>query len=61
MLTLLPRLHAHATAAPITQGVANAAVVKGAEAYYRNMFFGGEITWNLRDRHFLVRRSRMRL
>ncbi|KAL4422753.1 hypothetical protein ABPG75_008950 [Micractinium tetrahymenae] len=31
----------------------NAAVVKGAEMYYRNMFFGDELTWNLRDTHFL--------
>ncbi|KAI3430472.1 hypothetical protein D9Q98_005067 [Chlorella vulgaris] len=31
----------------------NAAVVKGAEAYYANMFFGEELTWNLRDHHFL--------
>ena len=23
----------------------NAAVVRGAEAYYRNLFFGDEITW----------------
>ncbi|PSC73112.1 erythromycin esterase [Micractinium conductrix] len=30
----------------------NAAVVTGAEAYYRNMFFGEDLTWNLRDRHF---------
>ncbi|EFN51233.1 hypothetical protein CHLNCDRAFT_141245 [Chlorella variabilis] len=31
----------------------NAAVVKGAEGYYRNLFFGEELTWNLRDAHFL--------
>jgi erythromycin esterase-like protein len=30
----------------------NAACVSGAEAYYRNMFFGDELTWNLRDTHF---------
>jgi erythromycin esterase-like protein len=30
----------------------NAAVVQDAEAYYRNMFFGEELTWNLRDTHF---------
>ncbi|KAL4530470.1 hypothetical protein Ndes2526B_g02177 [Nannochloris sp. 'desiccata'] len=30
----------------------NAACVSGAEAYYRNMFFGEELTWNLRDTHF---------
>ncbi|EFJ50181.1 hypothetical protein VOLCADRAFT_89045 [Volvox carteri f. nagariensis] len=31
---------------------ANAMVVSGAEAYYRNMFTRDEITWNLRDTHF---------
>jgi erythromycin esterase-like protein len=31
----------------------NAAVVSGAEQYYRNMFFGDELTWNIRDSHFL--------
>jgi erythromycin esterase-like protein len=30
----------------------NAACVAGAESYYRNMFFGDELTWNLRDTHF---------
>jgi len=30
----------------------NAACVSGAEQYYRNMFFGDELTWNLRDTHF---------
>jgi erythromycin esterase-like protein len=29
----------------------NAAVVRGAEAYYRTLFTGEESTWNLRDRH----------
>jgi erythromycin esterase-like protein len=29
----------------------NAAVVAGAERYYRAMFRGGENTWNLRDTH----------
>ncbi|KAG2436740.1 hypothetical protein HXX76_006264 [Chlamydomonas incerta] len=33
---------------------ANALVVAGAEAYYRNMFSRDEVTWNLRDRHFLA-------
>ncbi len=32
---------------------ANALAVAGAESYYRNMFFGDELTWNLRDGHFL--------
>eukprot|EP00879_Flechtneria_rotunda_P016164 GHRR01016908.1.p1 GENE.GHRR01016908.1~~GHRR01016908.1.p1 ORF type:complete len:552 (+),score=121.36 GHRR01016908.1:227-1657(+) len=32
---------------------ANAMAVKGAEAYYRNMFTRDEVTWNLRDSHFL--------
>lgn len=27
----------------------NAALVKDAENYYRNMFAGGEVTWNIRD------------
>ncbi|GAB4820204.1 hypothetical protein N2152v2_007250 [Parachlorella kessleri] len=35
------------------QARCNASVVKGAELYYRSMFFGDELTWNLRDRHFL--------
>ena len=30
----------------------NAAVVSGAESYYRNLYFGDELTWNLRDTHF---------
>lgn len=34
------------------QAACNAAVVAGAEEYYRNMFFGDELTWNLRDTHF---------
>lgn len=34
------------------QAKANAAVVQGAEVYYRNMFFSEESTWNLRDTHF---------
>jgi erythromycin esterase-like protein len=29
----------------------NARVVKNAEQYYRNMFGGGVVSWNLRDRH----------
>jgi len=29
----------------------NAAVVKDAEAYYRNTYSGGSTTWNLRDKH----------
>lgn len=29
----------------------NAAVVRGAEAYYRTMIRGGGASWNLRDRH----------
>ncbi|KAG2489157.1 hypothetical protein HYH03_012383 [Edaphochlamys debaryana] len=33
---------------------ANAIVVAGAEAYYRNMFTREEATWNLRDAHFLA-------
>ena len=37
----------------------NAAVVHGAEKYYRNMFFGDELTWNLRDTHFLSTVSRI--
>jgi erythromycin esterase-like protein len=32
---------------------ANALAVAGAESYYRSMFFGDELTWNLRDSHFL--------
>lgn len=35
------------------QARCNADVVAGAEAYYRQMFFGDELTWNLRDQHFL--------
>src|SRR4051812_11819392 len=31
----------------------NARVVKNAEAYYRNMFAGRVLTWNLRDDHML--------
>lgn len=31
---------------------ANAAVVRGAEEYYRNIYFSEESTWNLRDEHF---------
>lgn len=30
----------------------NAWVVAGAENYYRQMFFGDELTWNIRDTHF---------
>jgi erythromycin esterase-like protein len=33
--------------------VVNAEVVKGAENYYRNMFFREELTWNIRDTHML--------
>lgn len=29
----------------------NAAVVRDAERYYRAMYYGGEESWNLRDRH----------
>ncbi|MGZ5092462.1 MAG: erythromycin esterase family protein [Burkholderiales bacterium] len=29
----------------------NARLVKNAEAYYRSMFLGNELSWNLRDRH----------
>lgn len=32
---------------------ANAQVVQSAETYYRNMFFGKQDTWNLRDSAFL--------
>ena len=32
---------------------ANARVVAGAEAYYRNMFSKDDITWNIRDSHFM--------
>jgi erythromycin esterase-like protein len=31
--------------------VANARVVKGAEEYYRSMFFAEDLTWNVRDTH----------
>lgn len=31
---------------------ANAAVVRGAEKYYRYIYFSEESTWNLRDEHF---------
>ncbi len=37
----------------------NAACVAGAESYYRNMFFGDELTWNLRDTHFADTVSRI--
>jgi erythromycin esterase-like protein len=29
----------------------NAKIVHEAEKYYRHMFEGGEITWNIRDTH----------
>lgn len=29
----------------------NAALVAGAEGYYRAMYYGGDASWNLRDRH----------
>jgi hypothetical protein len=29
----------------------NAKIVREAEKYYRHMFEGGEITWNIRDTH----------
>lgn len=35
------------------QAKANAAVVANAESYYRQMMFGDELTWNIRDRAFL--------
>lgn len=41
------------------QAAANAAVVAGAEEYYRSMFFGDELTWNLRDSHFADTVSRI--
>src|SRR5690606_16531121 len=31
--------------------VRNAALIKGAEHYYRSMYFGPHESWNLRDRH----------
>jgi erythromycin esterase-like protein len=31
----------------------NAKIVKDAERYYRHMFEGGEITWNIRDIHMV--------
>ncbi|CAF0823269.1 unnamed protein product [Didymodactylos carnosus] len=31
----------------------NAKIVKEAEKYYRHMFEGGEITWNIRDTHMV--------
>jgi len=31
--------------------VENAKIVREAEKYYRHMFEGGEITWNIRDTH----------
>jgi erythromycin esterase-like protein len=31
----------------------NAQVVRDAEAYYRAMFRGGAVSWNLRDRHMM--------
>eukprot|EP00887_Chlorella_sp_A99_P007234 scaffold2.g7234.t1 len=61
--TLLELLRREAEYAPRLDGLlgeelafqakANAAVVKGAEGYYRNMFFGSDTTWNIRDSHFL--------
>ena len=32
----------------------NARVVRDAEAYYRAMFRGGAVSWNLRDRHMMA-------
>ena len=29
----------------------NAKIVREAEKYYRHMFEGGQITWNIRDTH----------
>ena len=37
----------------------NSSVVADAEKYYRNMFYGDELTWNLRDTHFLHSVSRL--
>jgi hypothetical protein len=37
----------------LPQVQANALAVAGGEDYYRNMFFGDDLTWNLRDGHFL--------
>jgi erythromycin esterase-like protein len=31
----------------------NAKVVKDSEAYYRNSFSGGAVTWNMRDQHMV--------
>mmetsp|Transcript_1027 Transcript_1027/g.3522 ORF Transcript_1027/g.3522 Transcript_1027/m.3522 type:complete len:461 (-) Transcript_1027:2121-3503(-) len=31
----------------------NAKVIKGAEKYYRNMMRGGNVTWNIRDKHMM--------
>ena len=59
LLDVLGKTAEHATAADgeagreaAFQAACNASVVAGAEQYYRNMFFGDELTWNLRDGHF---------
>jgi erythromycin esterase-like protein len=31
--------------------IENSKIVREAEKYYRHMFEGGEITWNIRDTH----------
>ena len=33
--------------------VQNAKIVREAEKYYRLMFQGGEVTWNIRDTHMV--------
>ncbi len=38
----------------------NARVVKGAEAYYRIMFYGGRESWNLRDSHMFATLEQLR-
>lgn len=52
--------HAHTTSSSKTDdleleesfyAVENAKIVREAEKYYRHMFEGGEITWNIRDTH----------